>query len=76
MTEAEWLLSTSPKAMLEFLVATEQASGRKFRFFAVAMCHRVDVCLIDETRNLIKLAERVAEGVSDHRERRAGRTER
>jgi hypothetical protein len=75
MTKAEWLLSTSPKAMLEFLVATEQASGRKFRFFAVAMCRRVDVCLIDETRNLIKLAERVAEGVSDHRERRAGRTE-
>ena len=39
MTEAEWLTSEDPTAMLRFL--TGSASGRKLRLFATACCRRV-----------------------------------
>jgi hypothetical protein len=61
--------------MLKLLREENVADGRKLRLFAVACCRRVDECLIAETRSLLEIAERVAEGTADERERRVRRDE-
>jgi hypothetical protein len=73
VTEAEWLTATDPKPMLEFLRG--KASDRKLRLFACACCRRVDECLTEQMRNLVEIAERVAERLVDERERKTRRTE-
>src|SRR5262245_1565229 len=63
MTEAEWLASTDPHPMLEFLRG--KASDRKLRLFAVACCRRVEFLLdapFPATRPVPSQAERFADG--------------
>jgi hypothetical protein len=56
MTEAEWVTSTDPAPMLQFLRG--RASDRKLRLFAVACCRRVWHLIIDErSRRAIEAAE-------------------
>src|SRR4051812_32439749 len=73
MTEQDWLNSTDSHAMLESLRGSGKAGGRKLRLFAVGCCRRVDGCLTRETRTLMEVAERVAEGTADEGERRTPR---
>jgi hypothetical protein len=67
MTEAEWLASTNPLPMLEFL--RRQASDRKVRLFAVACCRRVWSSLErEEFRDAVLKAESFADGLADRAE--------
>jgi hypothetical protein len=75
MTESDWLTSIDPQGMLSFLAANGRGSGRKFRLFAVSCCRRVTECLTEETRTLVEVAEQVAEGMVDDRERKKLRAE-
>jgi hypothetical protein len=60
MTEAEWLASTDPWEMLEFL--RDKASDRKLRLFAAASVRLNSRLLTDErSKNAIETAERVAD---------------
>jgi hypothetical protein len=62
MTEAEWLNSTDPLPMLEFLRG--KASDRKFRLYAAADCRRVWSWFADDeaSRHLIEGVEQFADG--------------
>jgi hypothetical protein len=61
MTEAEWLSSTDPAPMLEFLRG--RVSDRKLRLFAVAGCRRFgNFIVFDEQRQAITAAEQFADG--------------
>jgi hypothetical protein len=63
MTEAEWLTSTDPQAMLAFLRDSGRASDRKLRLFSAACCRRVWNLLSDKySRKALKTAERHADG--------------
>lgn len=68
MTEGDWLQSTNPAALLEFL--QKKASRRKLRLFAAACCRRLWPLLDDAHRAAVELAERVADGVASQTERR------
>jgi hypothetical protein len=60
MTEAEWLKSTDPQAMLAFV--HRKLSRRKAWLFALACCRRCpSVLRSQESRALIELAERAAD---------------
>lgn len=61
MTEREWLSSSDPSPMVEFLRG--KASDRKLRLFAVACVRRVGHLLIEKrSMEAIELAEQFAEG--------------
>ena len=63
MTETEWLGSTKPGAMLEYLRIGHLASDRKLRLFLVACCSRILHLLVDErSRRAVEIAGRFAEG--------------
>jgi hypothetical protein len=61
MTEAEWLASTDPEQMLEFL--TPRADERKLRLFVCACCRRIWPLLTEEvSRRAVEVAEQYADG--------------
>jgi hypothetical protein len=60
MTEAEWLSSNDPVAMLEYLRNT--TSDRKLRLIAVASCNRAKPALEEWYYELADVAEAFAEG--------------
>ena len=67
MTEADWLASTNPEPMLEFI--RRQATARKVRLFAVACCRRIWSSLEhDEFRDAVRKAELFADGLTDRAE--------
>lgn len=72
MTEAEWVSSTSPEAMLEFLRRSGWLSERKLRLFACACARRGWPLLADErSRDAVQVAERYADGRASEAERKA-----
>ena len=63
MTEAEWLVCTDPRPMLEFL--RDKASDRKLRLYACACCRQVWDLLLDERScTAIEVAEQYADGLT------------
>jgi hypothetical protein len=67
MTEAEWLDSYKPQALLEFLGL--KISERKQRLFAAACCRPLLPLISDERlRNAVKIAEQLADGCATTQE--------
>jgi hypothetical protein len=66
MTETEWLNSTDPQAMLEFLRETRTATERKLSLFRVACCRRALPLLapdfVQDCRKAIDAREQCADG--------------
>jgi hypothetical protein len=63
VTEAEWLTSTDPHAVLAFLRESGRASDRKLRLFGVACSRRVWHLMADaRSRRAVEVAERFADG--------------
>jgi hypothetical protein len=66
MTEAEWLDSVDPLAMLDFLEG--RIGQRRLRLFACACCRRVSAFFLDKrSLRLIEVSERYADGLSTAR---------
>jgi hypothetical protein len=68
MTEAEWLAATDPTPMLYFLRGSNLLSERKARLFAFACCLRHAHLADRPSVELLKLAERYAEGMATDEE--------
>ena len=61
MTEAEWLTSTDPTTMMNYL--RERASNRKKRLFAVACCRRLSHLVVETGwHNVLEITEQYADG--------------
>jgi hypothetical protein len=64
MTEAEWLASEDPNAMIDHLVRDGKDDHRRVRLFAVACCRRVLYLTTDEeAHKALDAAERFADGL-------------
>jgi hypothetical protein len=73
MTEPEWLSSTNPRPMLEFL-GRRKASDRKVRLFGAACFRRIWGLVLDEwDRAAVELAEKYADGEVGRQELEDGR---
>jgi hypothetical protein len=72
MTEAEWLTCAEPRPMLDFL--RDRVPERKLRLFACVCCRRVLPLLSPPSRQALEVAEQLADGLADGRERKAART--
>ena len=67
MTEQEWLTSTDPAPMFQFL--WNRRSYRKFRLFAVACCRRIWPLMTQQrSRQAVEVAERFADDLADPEE--------
>jgi hypothetical protein len=63
MTEQEWLSCTDPQQMLEFLLASGEASERRVRLLAAACCRYLGDWLDDEKcRHALEIVEGFADG--------------
>lgn len=72
MTESDWLASSDPGPMLEFVRGT--VDDRKVRLFQVACCRRIWNLMPDDAcREAVELAERYADGETTDRRRVAMR---
>src|SRR4051794_31166303 len=72
MTDEQWLCSTEPILMLEFLrEGRVAAEDRKLRLFAAACCRRVWHLLDAGGRAAVEASERFADGLADEAELRA-----
>src|SRR5262245_55571982 len=71
VTEGEWLTCTDPQPMLEFIRG--RASDRKLRLFAVDCCRRNSSMLVAATIEALRVAERFADGLATHAERKEAR---
>jgi hypothetical protein len=72
MTEAEWLRSADPEAMLKLLKG--KVGERKLRLFACACCRRIAHLLRDErSRITVEIIERYADGEATERRLTAAR---
>ena len=70
MTEHEWLHSTNPRPMLEFI--WREASERKLRLFGAACCRHIWHLLPDERcRRAVEIAELYADGLGTEAEAQA-----
>jgi hypothetical protein len=71
MTEGQWLNSTDPHAMLEFLRASRRASDRRLRHFLAACCRRVyhllpaDLLRDEAGRQAVEVAEQWADNPAE-----------
>jgi len=62
MTEAEWLASNEPEAMLRHL--GDNGRDRKLRLFTCACCRRIMFLVTDErSRRAVEIAERLVDGL-------------
>ena len=71
MTESEWNKCTDPVFMLEFLRG--KVNDRKVRLFSCACCRRIWHLLSEQSRDVVMLAERYADGLVSDEERLAAR---
>jgi hypothetical protein len=63
VTDGQWLSSTEPTPMLDFLQTSGKLSERKARLFAVACCRHIWTLSPDwRTRKAVEVAERHADG--------------
>jgi hypothetical protein len=70
MTEADWLTSTNPQAMLSFLRDSGRLSVRKGRLFASAATRRIWHLLTDQrSRKAVEIAEAYLDGKADSKAR-------
>jgi hypothetical protein len=67
MTEADWLVWSEPRPLLEFLQA--QAGGRKLCLLACGCCRRFWSALPDSHREALDVAERYSDGLASESER-------
>src|SRR4029079_8795908 len=64
-TESDWLSSTDPQPMLQWLQGSGQASDRKLRLFRVACCRSVWHLMTDDrSRALVEVVEAVTDGTA------------
>jgi hypothetical protein len=63
VTEAEWLAATDPGPMLAFV--RDRLSDRKLRLFACACCRAIWDHLFEDSRPVVEVAERFADGEVD-----------
>src|SRR5262245_28836105 len=67
MTAADWLATTEPNTLLDFLHEAGRESDRKMRLFAVACCRRVWHLLTRHSiQRVVEVAELHAEGAASH----------
>lgn len=62
MAEGGWLICVNPRRMLAFLRGIRKASDRKQLLFAVACYRRIWDSLSDQDRQMVRVAERYADG--------------
>ena len=71
MTESEWLATTEPSPMIRFVEGV--VSDRKMRLLVCAWCRLRGLLTDDESRTVVEVSERYADGMATEEERLAAR---